>query len=437
MKYIFSLLFLILILQGTVISEMTPEMKNKITKIAKLLNFAKKVNERKMRKLEGTDESDGEAGSNSTSVAPEADEYSGSTGESGAETAKATDQDANVNPNKPVSEKGYNKNQKGKKIQISKFYKFVGNPEDSQMTFSMLFLFLRSIPYRVIFRLRVLYTSRLRNLEETGQAQSVRSDCVLANETLEGQTSSGKNINFDCTANKTKDKEIANVTLNTDTGITLASKDGTILEETTFDDVNFNGNAADEALSINQHEENIKAFGDLHANKDGVSFESNVLKIKGKLTRTDLISTLRGLSFDDGKFNMHFEDGSTSGDYECTLTEESDPTYELSCPTSGSSINPTYTDIDTSQGNTTDSSDNSVDLLNVYIDDATSDKINGNSGTAYYKKSSSGLSGGAIAGIVIACVVVLVAAAIAAIMLRKPSPPVDNTTVAELKTDNI
>ena len=256
MKYIFSLLFLILILQGTVISEMTPEMKNKITKIAKLLNFAKKVNERKMRKLEGTDESDGEAGSNSTSVPPEAGTYTGDTGATGAETAKATDQDANVNPSKPVSEKGYNKNQKGKKIQISKFFNFKGEPGDSQMSFNMLFLFLRAIPYRVIFRLRVLYTSRLRNLEETGKAQSVRSDCVLANETLEGQTSSGKNINFDCTANKTANKEIANVTLNTDTGITLASKDGTILEETTFDDVNFNGNAADEALSINKREEN-------------------------------------------------------------------------------------------------------------------------------------------------------------------------------------
>ena len=54
-----------------------------------------------------------------------------------------------------------------------------------------------------------------------------------------------------------------------------------------------------------------------------------------------------------------------------------------------------------------------------------------------YKKSSSGLSGGAIAGIVIACVAVLIAAAVAAIMLRKPSPPVDNTTVVDLKQENI
>ena len=54
-----------------------------------------------------------------------------------------------------------------------------------------------------------------------------------------------------------------------------------------------------------------------------------------------------------------------------------------------------------------------------------------------YRKSSSGLSGGAIAGIVIACVAVLIAAAVAAIMLRKPTPPIDNTTVVDLKQENI
>ena len=36
--------------------------------------------------------------------------------------------------------------------------------------------------------------------------------------------------------------------------------------------------------------------------------------------------------------------------------------------------------------------------------------------------------------IVIACVIVLAAASIAAIMLRKPAPPIDNTTVVGLKT---
>ena len=59
------------------------------------------------------------------------------------------------------------------------------------------------------------------------------------------------------------------------------------------------------------------------------------------------------------------------------------------------------------------------------------------SNSAVYRKSSSGLSGGAIAGIVIACVVVLIAAAVAAIMLRKPTPPIDNTTVVDLKQENI
>ena len=46
----------------------------------------------------------------------------------------------------------------------------------------------------------------------------------------------------------------------------------------------------------------------------------------------------------------------------------------------------------------------------------------------YQKSEESGLSGGGIAGIVIACVVALVIASIIAIMLRKPKPPIQNTS---------
>jgi hypothetical protein len=79
-----------------------------------------------------------------------------------------------------------------------------------------------------------------------------------------------------------------------------------------------------------------------------------------------------------------------------------------------------------------------VKLGHMDIDDAqkeaTIDTNPSSSNNAFYRKNSSGLSGGAIAGIVIACVVVLAAASIAAIMLRKPTPPIDNTTVVGLKT---
>ena len=71
------------------------------------------------------------------------------------------------------------------------------------------------------------------------------------------------------------------------------------------------------------------------------------------------------------------------------------------------------------------------------ITSATGQRSSDQSTNPVYRKSSSGLSGGAIAGIVIACVVVLIAAAVAAIMLRKPTPPIDNTTVVDLKQENI
>ena len=43
------------------------------------------------------------------------------------------------------------------------------------------------------------------------------------------------------------------------------------------------------------------------------------------------------------------------------------------------------------------------------------------------------MSGVAISGIVFACIVLLAADSIVAIMLRKTTPPIDNTTVVGLK----
>ena len=84
--------------------------------------------------------------------------------------------------------------------------------------------------------------------------------------------------------------------------------------------------------------------------------------------------------------------------------------------------------------------DDNETLLQVELDNPSQEQFTmGSSGSRLtYNKSSSGLSGGAIAGIVIACVAVLIAAAIAVIMLKKPSPPVENTTtVANLQTENL
>ena len=176
----------------------------------------------------------------------------------------------------------------------------------------MIFSFIQRLIGKVIkMRLRLLYaTSRLRNLEDA-LAQSVTSKCNIVDSTKVGDTGTGEDIDYSCTAPKEPNMMVSNVNLDTTVPMDI---DG---ETVKFDDVNFSEEAARQADNIT---------------------------------------------------------------------------------------------------------------------DATGSK---DSGSNVYRKSSSGLSGGAIAGIVIACVVVLIAAAVAAIMLRKPTPPIENTTVVDLKQDNI
>ena len=124
----------------------------------------------------------------------------------------------------------------------------------------------------------------------------------------------------------------------------------------------------------------------------------------------------------------------------CTVTGLRDQLIKIPC---NLSCDAESTPIETYYGNLTQAK---IETSNMYLT-VNPDFTNGedeetllnsasgsNANNIYYRKNSSGLSGGAIAGIVIACVVVLAAASIAAIMLRKPSPPIDNTTVVGLKT---
>ena len=121
------------------------------------------------------------------------------------------------------------------------------------------------------------------------------------------------------------------------------------------------------------------------------------------------------------------------------ITTDSIPcTYEsnsLRCDASNTKIVTSDQDLHLSSGKTADNNT----LLQIEMSDlnSTTFQVGGSSSSGYHTKSSSGLSGGAIAGIVIACVVVLVAATVAAVMLRKPTPPMENTTVVDLKTDNL
>jgi hypothetical protein len=125
-----------------------------------------------------------------------------------------------------------------------------------------------------------------------------------------------------------------------------------------------------------------------------------------------------------------------TNEYECYLSGVKSTTTDLTCDTSSNPLKTTVGKLHLSSGN------KNGETLFVEMDKpgengtyVITPSAGGNRYT--YSKSSSGLSGGAIAGIVIACVVVLAAASIAAIMLRKPSPPIDNTTVVNLKSENI
>ena len=295
---------------------------------------------------------------------------------------------------------------------------------------------MRIIPKFIIFRLRITYGARLRNLAlgDSGTAECVGSDCITDDSNPGGDASEGQNVKFTCEANSTGNVNDANVQVNTDVPLTIVEADGST-STLGFDNINFNGNAAEEAANLGK----VQDLTDWWILEDTVaSLDGQYLVLSGTLEPQN-VRRLEPSESDPiimQLSNQNNENNATDS-YSCNYVKGSPE--QLRCDASNKELKTSEQDLQASSGSPSSTNGTLVQVEMKNPSNSTAFTVGGGgsgSGTTY-RKSSSGLSGGAIAGIVIACVVVLVAAAIAAIMLRKPTPPVENTTVAELRTDNI
>ena len=425
MRYILSFLLFCLIFQNVVSQKRS---RVQLTEIGLFLSEHKQ----KLRKLQNTDTTEDTSGPTLPEPEPYTMPLPGQ-----PENVPATANNSEVPFNTTVSSVPKRTGNKKAPVQFSKFYGFQPGPNGRGLfKFNVLFYLMRIIPKFIIFRLRITYGARLRNLAlgDSGTAESVRSDCTADSKVGVDASSTGENVKFTCEANSTGDVSTANVQVNTDVPLTIVEADGST-STLGFDNINFNGNAAEEAANLGK----VQDLTEWHILKDTVvSLDGQYLVLSG----TDEAQDLRRLELSESDpiimqlSNQNNENNATDS-YSCNYVKGSPA--QLRCDASNKELKTSDQDLQASSGSPSSTNGTLVQVLMKNPSNGTAFTVGGGgSGTGNtYRKSSSGLSGGAIAGIVIACVVVLVAAAIAAIMLRKSTPPVENTTVAELRTDNI
>ena len=437
MRHILSLVLFCLIFQN-IMADYRLARKLKLAKSVLTLKALVQRKEKKLRRLQKTDQNDEPVDTTVQTSAPVTN-YT-ETPKDQAEQGEATAENAKVEASKPIGKP--NKSDKNKApVQFSKFHGFKKPTRrgPGPVNFNVFFYFFGiPIPKFVVLRLRINYVGgRLRSLQNA-EAESARTDCTIKDPSLAGKTLSeeeGQNVNFDCEANATLgDASTASYSLNTDIPLTLVNADGNT-KTLDFDDVNFNGDTGDAATNI--EEGSVAEIKDVITIKEAEAFfEGYIFKIIGNCSKS---RRLRNLLEEGGQVEMDFKNEEDAvKKYQCTIngTTEKENT-ELSCDTSSYPLRTNVGKVHLSSGSSTDGTLVSIEMNNSDSNSTALLVPSGGANNRYYSKSSSGLSGGAIAGIVIACVVVLAAASIAAILLRKPSPPTDNTTVVDLKAENL
>ena len=311
---------------------------------------------------------------------------------------------------------------KDKLIQIRKFHKFNKPTNSTILNFGVFLYFLnRIIPKNVIMRVVIRYNSRrtLRGLDDI-DAESVRTVCELKEgyEEYEGRVGNGTNVDYDCNAETSKKGEVGEAKIDTEKPMVVGTECINVSE------IEFHPDSEKGAQNLASENSELH-IGVLSI--EGVKTSEQNLTLTGKVIPPTLPLT--------GPYSIDFYD--TEREEMKTLNcqayhVQNEADFTLVCDTSKNPLTTNY-------GNLTLLKIDTNELyasFNIPPDknETTPIRAGGSGNNIYYRKNSSGLSGGAIAGIVIACVVVLAAASIAAIMLRKPSPPIDNTTVVGLKT---
>ena len=437
MRHILSLVLFCLIFQN-IMADYRLARKLKLAKSVLTLKAMAQRKEKKLRRLE-TDENFGENDDTTVQTSAPVTNYT-ETPKDQAEQGEATAENAKVEASKPIGKP--NKSDKNKApVQFSKFHGFKKPTKrgPGPVNFNVFFYFFGiPIPKFVVLRLRIKYVGgRLRSLQNA-EAESARTDCTVKDPNLAGKNLSeeeGQNVDFNCEANATLgDASTASYSLNTDIPLTLVNADGKT-ETIGFNDVNFNGDTGDAATNI--EEGSVAEIKEVITIKEAEAFfEGYIFKIIGKCSKS---RRLRNLLSEGGQVEMDFKNEEDEvKKYQCTIngiTTENENS-ELSCDTSSDPLITNVGKVHLSSGSSNGTLV-SIEMNNPESNSTARLAPSGGAHNRYYSKSSSGLSGGAIAGIVIACVVVLAAASIAAILLRKPSPPTDNTTVVDLKAENL
>ena len=362
----------------------------------------------------------------STDYHPKAD----TTAPTQAENASATEEDYPVDSDKPVSQKGHKTDNKHSHIHIMKFHSF--KPGQNKINFKTIFYFIgKVIPYKIIYRLRITYNSKLRNLQ-TGTAESVKTDCIITNKNLVGSTvPDGVKVNYDCSANANGDSTISNIQLNTDVNMVFADEDGTIKEELDFNKVSFDGIASEESKNIQENNETIKNQAYIKDTTVSIGGYYRII-FRGKFEENSLRRRLDIIN--EKNVSMNFKTKKNNQDiiltYDCDFVCLIN-NAQLQCDAASNPINTTIEDLHLSNGQSDDGTFFTIEMLNWKTNKTQIIAEN----LIVHSKSSGGLSGGAIAAIVIACVVVLVAVVLVTIIvLRKP--PLNQPAALETNYDS-